>query len=39
MTDSLEIGSVRSESVSFRLEIADFGAFYERTYGVAYRTD
>jgi len=24
--------------VAFRLEIADFGAFYERTYDVAYRT-
>jgi len=24
--------------VAFRLELADFGAFYERTYAVAYRT-
>jgi len=24
--------------VAFRLEIADFGAFYERTYNAAYRT-
>lgn len=24
--------------MAFRLEIADFGAFYERTYDVAYRT-
>ena len=38
MTGGLEIDSWRSESVAFRLEIADFGAFYERTYDVAYRT-
>lgn len=24
--------------MAFRLEISDFGAFYERTYGAAYRT-
>jgi RNA polymerase sigma-70 factor, ECF subfamily len=35
---SLDFGRLRSESVAFRLEIADFGAFYERTYDVAYRT-
>jgi RNA polymerase sigma-70 factor (ECF subfamily) len=34
----LDLGGLRSESVAFRLEIADFGAFYERTYDIAYRT-
>ena len=38
MTEGLDLGSWRSESMAFRLEIADFGAFYERTYDVAYRT-
>jgi RNA polymerase sigma-70 factor (ECF subfamily) len=38
MTRGFDLGSSRSESVAFRLEIADFGAFYERTYDVAYRT-
>jgi RNA polymerase sigma-70 factor, ECF subfamily len=38
MTGDLDLGGLRSESVAFRLEIADFGAFYERTYDVAYRT-
>ena len=38
MTDGLDLGRRRSESVAFRLEVADFGAFYERTYDVAYRT-
>jgi RNA polymerase sigma-70 factor (ECF subfamily) len=34
----VDFGGVRSESVAFRLEIADFGAFYERTYDLAFRT-
>jgi RNA polymerase sigma-70 factor (ECF subfamily) len=38
MTGGLDLGRWRSESVAFRLEIADFGAFYERTYDIAYRT-
>src|SRR6266508_4030843 len=38
MTGGLDLGRMTSESVAFRLEIADFGAFYERTYDVAYRT-
>jgi RNA polymerase sigma factor (sigma-70 family) len=38
MTGGLDLGSLRSESMAFRLEIADFGAFYERTYDGAYRT-
>jgi RNA polymerase sigma-70 factor, ECF subfamily len=38
VTRGLDLGGLRSESVAFRLEIADFGAFYERTYDVAYRT-
>jgi len=38
MTESLDVGNLRSESVAFRLEISDFGAFYERTYDTAYRT-
>jgi RNA polymerase sigma-70 factor (ECF subfamily) len=37
MNRSIQLG-VRSESMAFRLEIADFGAFYERTYDLAYRT-
>jgi len=38
VTQGLDVGEVRSESVAFRLEIADFGAFYEDTYERAYRT-
>lgn len=38
MTGGLDLGRWRSESVAFRLEIADFGAFYERSYDLAYRT-
>jgi len=38
MTEGLALGRLRSESVAFRFEIADFGAFYERTYDLAYRT-
>jgi RNA polymerase sigma factor (sigma-70 family) len=38
MTEGLDLGSWRSDSMAFRLEIADFGAFYERTYDGAYRT-
>jgi RNA polymerase sigma-70 factor, ECF subfamily len=37
MTDSLEAGALRNESMAFRLELSDFGGFYERTYAVAYR--
>lgn len=37
MTEGLDVGLVRSESVAFRLELADFGGFYERTYGASYR--
>jgi RNA polymerase sigma-70 factor (ECF subfamily) len=38
MTEGLDVGNLRSGSVAFRLEISDFGAFYERTYDLAYRT-
>src|SRR5688500_10869565 len=38
MTEGLDVSGSRSESVVFRLEISDFGAFYERTYDTAYRT-
>jgi len=38
MTGGIDLGSWRSESMAFRLEVADFGAFYERTYDGAYRT-
>jgi RNA polymerase sigma-70 factor (ECF subfamily) len=38
MTEGVDVSGLRSESVVFRLEIADFGAFYERTYDTAYRT-
>jgi len=38
VTSSLDLDRFRSETVAFRLEIADFGAFYERTYDMAYRT-
>jgi RNA polymerase sigma-70 factor (ECF subfamily) len=38
MTEDVDVSGLRSESVVFRLEIADFGAFYERTYDTAYRT-
>lgn len=37
MTEGLDVSRLRSETVAFRLEIADFGAFYERTYNGAYR--
>jgi RNA polymerase sigma-70 factor, ECF subfamily len=37
MNRGIDLG-VRSESMAFRLELADFGAFYERTYDLAYRT-
>ena len=33
-----DVSGFRSESVVFRLELSDFGAFYERTYDTAYRT-
>jgi RNA polymerase sigma-70 factor (ECF subfamily) len=38
MTSSADIGRNRSEALAFRLEIADFGAFYAQTYEFAYRT-
>jgi RNA polymerase sigma-70 factor (ECF subfamily) len=38
MTEGVDLGGRRSEAMAFRLEIADFGAFYERTYDAAYRT-
>jgi RNA polymerase sigma-70 factor (ECF subfamily) len=38
MTGGVDIGEAKSESVTFRAEIADFGAFYEETYDRAYRT-
>jgi RNA polymerase sigma-70 factor (ECF subfamily) len=38
MTEGLDVSGLRSESVVFRLELSDFGAFYERTYDSAYRT-
>jgi RNA polymerase sigma-70 factor (ECF subfamily) len=38
MTVELDLDRGKDESVDFRLEIADFGAFYERTYALAYRT-
>ena len=38
MTEGLDFSGLRSASVVFRLEISDFGAFYERTYDSAYRT-
>jgi RNA polymerase sigma-70 factor (ECF subfamily) len=38
MTEGVDVSGLRSESVVFRLEVSDFGAFYERTYSTAYRT-
>jgi RNA polymerase sigma factor (sigma-70 family) len=38
MTKGLGVSGLRSESVVFRMELSDFGSFYERTYDVAYRT-
>jgi RNA polymerase sigma-70 factor (ECF subfamily) len=38
MASDTDLSRWRTESMAFRLEIADFGAFYERTYDVAYRT-
>jgi RNA polymerase sigma-70 factor (ECF subfamily) len=38
MTRGLDLGDVKSEPMAFRLEIEDFGAFYERSYNNAYRT-
>jgi RNA polymerase sigma-70 factor, ECF subfamily len=38
MTEVADVSGSRSESVVFRLEISDFGAFYERTYDTSYRT-
>jgi RNA polymerase sigma-70 factor (ECF subfamily) len=37
MTESIDVGVRRSESVAFRQELSDFGGFYERTYQAAYR--
>jgi RNA polymerase sigma factor (sigma-70 family) len=38
VTERANAGVLRDESVAFRLELSDFGGFYERTYGKAYRT-
>jgi RNA polymerase sigma-70 factor (ECF subfamily) len=38
MTDHVDVSHLRSDPVAFRLELSDFGAFYERTYETAYRT-
>ena len=38
MTGGLDLDGWRTEPVAYRLEIHDFGAFYERTYDLAYRT-
>jgi RNA polymerase sigma-70 factor (ECF subfamily) len=38
MTGGLDLDRLRTEPVAYRLEIEDFGAFYERTYDLAYRT-
>jgi RNA polymerase sigma-70 factor (ECF subfamily) len=38
MSDTCDSSAMRSEPVAFRLELSDFGDFYERTYHDAYRT-
>ena len=38
MNGGTDLARMRTEPVAYRLEIEDFGAFYERTYDVAYRT-
>lgn len=38
MTGGHDLERWRTEPVAYRLEIEDFGAFYERTYDLAYRT-
>src|SRR5687767_8337859 len=38
MTEGLDVSGWSSTSMAFRLEVSDFGAFYERTYDSAYRT-
>ena len=38
MREMTDLGRTSSGGMAFRLEIADFGAFYERTYDEAYRT-
>jgi RNA polymerase sigma-70 factor (ECF subfamily) len=38
MSETLDGSAMRSETVAFRLELSDFGGFYERTYQSAYRT-
>jgi RNA polymerase sigma-70 factor (ECF subfamily) len=38
MTGGLDLSPAGSVPVAFRLEIADFGVFYEETYDRAYRT-
>jgi RNA polymerase sigma-70 factor (ECF subfamily) len=38
MTSSADVDRNRSETLAFRLEIADFGTFYAQTYDIAYRT-
>lgn len=38
MTEGIDVSGLMSETMAFRLEVSDFGAFYERTYDNAYRT-
>jgi RNA polymerase sigma-70 factor (ECF subfamily) len=38
MSEMIDLERTRSAAMAFRLEIADFAAFYERTYDLAYRT-
>jgi RNA polymerase sigma-70 factor (ECF subfamily) len=38
MSETIDFGRMRTGPMAFQLEIADFAAFYERTYDVAYRT-
>ncbi|HEX8025074.1 MAG TPA: sigma factor, partial [Candidatus Limnocylindrales bacterium] len=38
MREMADLGRSTSNAIDFRREIADFAAFYERTYDLAYRT-
>jgi RNA polymerase sigma-70 factor (ECF subfamily) len=38
MSDTSASSAMRSDPMAFRLELSDFGDFYERTYHDAYRT-
>jgi RNA polymerase sigma factor (sigma-70 family) len=38
VTDDAAFGGWRSATMAFRIELADFGGFYERTYQAAFRT-